>query len=372
MRRHRLQVRSIPGCFVTALLTLLLIHVPAGAAGPKFSAARAGAVETPDEELSVIYSSDLFRPYDDPDDHFDLLTLMSCRHLPVAAIVLNGDHEPNFAAVQKARQLFSRPLIPCEAGLSKKLKSLQDKGIDQPADQQKAVELILRVLETSCDHSVVIISSGSLRDICAAYNRQPDMFHQKIRKACFSIGDSFGKIGVADHNTKLDINAWRGMMASGLPIDWMPCNPSKGRGGPSPYVSYWHFTQSDLLQNVPLSVQDFFRSENISVTSDAKRHMWTTAAITETASYRYYQAGTLHRWAKAAEGVHHPDWVDRTPYEFVPVKLALDASGTASWSKAAQKSNTRIFRIKDEAMYNRALFEFLSRRFAQASNASPP
>ena len=39
--------------------------------------------------MPVIHISDLFNPPGDPDDHFDLLTLLSVKDLPVAGVVID-------------------------------------------------------------------------------------------------------------------------------------------------------------------------------------------------------------------------------------------------------------------------------------------
>ena len=46
------------------------------------------------ERVPVIYSTDLFHPHDDPDDHFDLATLFAIERFDIRAVILDlGDRQ---------------------------------------------------------------------------------------------------------------------------------------------------------------------------------------------------------------------------------------------------------------------------------------
>jgi hypothetical protein len=332
--------------------------------------------KTSAEERPVIYSSDLFIPRDDPDDHFDLVTLFSLKNLDIKAVVLDNtmkdnvlrtkvDKKPNYNVVKKVAGLFGRANVPAEAGLAEPLSSVNDKGLDRPEEEQKAIELIISQLKTVKENSATIITTGSLRDVCAAFNREPDLFRAKIKKIMISIGDSYGIAGITDTNVSKDIEAWKGIMASGLPVDWLPCNPSKLRGGPSPFVSYWYFMQPELMEKCPLKVQNFFDSEEIRVKSVVARHMWSTPAFIETAGLKCYKIGTQVKWMAAQERENTPHAELCEPYSFVPISFALDEKGAAVWApaKPQEKTNIRIFQVNDYYLYNISMFQFLADQF---------
>ena len=60
-----------------------------------------------------------------------------------------------------------------------KLQAPEDLALDQPAENQNGVGLILQTLENS-QSKAVIIFVGSARDVAAAYNRRPDLFRKKV------------------------------------------------------------------------------------------------------------------------------------------------------------------------------------------------
>jgi len=197
------------------------------------------------------------------------------------------------------------------------------------------------------------ITTGSSRDICAAYNRAPALFKEKIERLIISVGDSYGLEGLEDTNTSHGVNAWKGLMRSGLPIDWMPTNPSKGRGGPSRYCSYWYFIQKELLQQVPENIQAFMKSEDIAPQSSIQRHMWSTPAFIEISGKKCHRVKREVKWMSPHEADIFPEAKYVAPYEFEPVKCSLNDQGIARWELAdkMEHTNVRILRINDYYLY---------------------
>lgn len=322
-----------------------------------------------DEAVTIIYTSDLWTPYGDPDDHFDLLSLFSLKRVRIGAVVIDNtmranelrtgvDKSPNVGAVLKANELSGHEGVPCVAGLKEPLLTADDDAHDRPVREQAAIQLILDELMRLPGRDAVIITTGSLRDVCAAYNRSPTLFHEKVRRMIISIGDSYGVAGLADTNTAKDTAAWNGIVTSGLPIDWMPTNPSKGRGGPSRYTSYWYFMQSELLTRCPEDVQQFFESEEIPVHDNRTRHMWSTPAFIESEGLKCYEVEGVLQWMLPEATASLPDAVERVPYEFIPVNFSLDERGVAVWEETAGETNVRILKIRDYYLYNKAMFRF--------------
>ena len=234
--------------------------------------------------VRVVHITDLFSPPGDPDDHFDLLTLLGLKEVSVAGVVIDHTVEhgvPGLQVVQKAAMLAGRDPIRCAAGLPAPLVSETDAGAHRPHGQQAAIELILSSLEECPDRQMIFTIVGSMRDLAAAYNRNPELFHAKVMRLMVNAGDSCGEVGPKDWNTALDLAGWRRIMSSGLPIDWFPCNPSKGRGRLNNHVSYWSFPQNEILGDCPAAVRDFFDSEQISPADPVIRHMWSTVSFAE-------------------------------------------------------------------------------------------
>ncbi|MEO1012228.1 MAG: nucleoside hydrolase [Bacteroidota bacterium] len=329
-----------------------------------------------EEGIPVIYSSDLWDPHGDPDDHFDLATLFSIKNLDIRAVIIDYtmqanvkrtkvEKEPNLEVVEKVTRLFDRKAVSVEAGLQSPLQSTKDKGLDYPQAEQKAIALIMRQLKEVPDKSAFIITTGSVRDICAAFNRNPRLFHEKVKKVIISVGDSFGYAGIEDTNTAKDVEAWKCLMTSGLPIDWMPTNPSKRRGGPSRFVSYWLFFQPRLLQQSPEKIRQFFASERIRSDHKTMRPMWSTPAFIESAGLQCYQIDDELGWMSPTEAQDRPKAKMVAPYSFVPIEFSLDDEGVAVWKEAGEGmgTNIRVFRINDYYLYNESMFQFLVQQF---------
>src|SRR5512138_564679 len=72
----------------------------------------------------VIYCTDLFHPHDDPDDHFDLITLFSLPELEVKALLLDQGRkqleQPGSVPVKQVFNLFNKS-VPVAIGLANKL-----------------------------------------------------------------------------------------------------------------------------------------------------------------------------------------------------------------------------------------------------------
>lgn len=199
----------------------------------------------------VIYSTDLYHPHNDPDDHYDLLTLFSLPELDVRAVIIDmgepGKGRPGLGSVAQMNALRGRQ-TRVATGLIGNLAAPEDPATNRSAEEQAGVTLILKVLREASE-PVTLFAVGSLRDLAAAYNREPQLFKEKVGRFYINAGDTRGKV---EYNVGLDPVAYNRVMTSGLPIYWVPCF---GDGG---YGSFWTFRQSEVLATAPQAMQNFF------------------------------------------------------------------------------------------------------------------
>ena len=203
--------------------------------------------------IPLVYSTDLFHPHDDPDDHLDLATVFAIPEFDLKAILLDqGDKQlrkPGRIPVEQMFALTGRR-VPYAAGLGAKLRTPSDTGLDQPKEFQGAVELFLKVLRDS-DRPVRVVAVGSVRDIAAAFNREPELLRKKVEALYLVIGNA--KIGGIEYNVELDRQAFRAVLRSKLPIYWFPCFPAQNR-----LSTYWKFPHySEVLDRAPLPCRIF-------------------------------------------------------------------------------------------------------------------
>jgi inosine-uridine nucleoside N-ribohydrolase len=182
------------------------------------------AAEPGAAKLPILYSTDLFLPPDDPDDHYDLATLFAMREFDIRGIILDqGAKQKQKTGRGSVEQMLhiTKRQVPCVVGLGGRLSSRTDKALEQPAEFQGAVELILKVLRESPE-KVTIFTTGSCRDVAAAFNRQPQLFQSKVRAYYANAGD--GPAGVQkEYNVGLDTEAYARIFEMGVPLYWCPC-----------------------------------------------------------------------------------------------------------------------------------------------------
>ncbi len=111
--------------------------------------------------------------------------------------------------------------MPYAIGINRSLSTHEDQAVDVPPEFQSGIELILSTLRQAKEKAV-IFTTGSLRDVAAAYNREPDLLRAKVRAMYFNAGNGPG--GLQDEwNVKLDPKAYQRVFESGLPLYWCPC-----------------------------------------------------------------------------------------------------------------------------------------------------
>ena len=254
----------------------------------------------PAPRIPVIYSTDLLHPHDDPDDHYDLATLFALPELDVRGIVLDlGERQEQRQGRPPVEQILhiAGRRVPYVIGLAHPLAAPGDPATDRPDQFQGGVELILSTLRESHE-PVTIFTTGSLRDVAAAFNREPELLRTKVRALYFNAGNGPG--GVQNEwNVQLDPDAYLRIFESGLPLYWCPCF---GRDG---YQTYFVVDQRTVVSACRPAVQNFFvycltksQQEPLAFLSSAglalpegPRNMWCTGPLYHAAGRRIYERG---------------------------------------------------------------------------------
>lgn len=208
--------------------------------------------------VPVIYCTDLFHPHEDPDDHFDLATIFSLPKLDLRAIILDQgkrqQQRPGSIPIAQIMQITGRR-VPTAIGLAQPLTHPGDQSLNQPEAYQQGVQLILQTLRDSPE-PIQIATVGSVRDVAAALNREPELCHRKISRLLIFIGEASNPT-FREYNVGLDLHAYVGLMRSNLPIWWVPCFDG-GAWQNHGHASYWKASHRDLLQNVSPPLLQYF------------------------------------------------------------------------------------------------------------------
>ncbi len=320
------------------------------------------------KKIPVLYCTDLFHPHDDPDDHFDLAALYALEELDIRGIVLDQgkkqEKSPGYIPVEQMNELTERN-IPWAVGLSEPLKSPDDKASDQEEKYQDGVGLILDILRNSEDR-VSVVTVGSLRDVAAAFNREPALFRQQVSRLMVFIGEA--SAGTGEWNVGLDPNAFIRIMNSGLDIWWVPCFDGgnfKNRGN----ASFWRAAQSDLLRYCSDRVMNYFiyallkkespdrlaflygdvdekaRKQVLSGT----RNLWCAAVFTGLADRKIIER--QGEWISVPQDLIKIHTSAVEVFRFIPVSLYADRDGRVCYEESERSSRVFRFQVVDKGLY---------------------
>jgi hypothetical protein len=308
------------------------------------AAAGMPAAET---KVPIIHSTDLFHPHADPDDHYDLACLFALDEFDIRGIVLDlggtQAQRPGRPPVEQMMHITGRR-CPYAIGLSRSLRTATDQALDEPAEFQGGVKLILSVLRESPE-KVILHTTGSCRDVAAAFNREPALLREKVRAVYFNIGR--GPNEPQDEcNVGYDPTAYLRVFQSGLPLYWCPCF---GKGG---FETLYTADQTVVVGACSKPVQNFFvycltkaTANPIEFLAGAPhplptggRAMWCTAPMFHAAGRNIYQRGPADfvalRPAAAAKAGLKDKEVD--VFRFVPMRVRADGPEAEPKTKLPQ------------------------------------
>ncbi len=175
-------------------------------------------------KIPIIHSTDLCHPHDDPDDHYDLACLFALPEFDVQGVILDlGEYQaqrPGRPAVEQMMRITGRK-TPYAIGLSRPLRSRDDKALEEAEEFQGGVQLLLSLLRRSHD-KVLLHCAGSCRDVAAAFNREPELCREKIKAIYVEAGNGPGG-EQNEYNVLLSPFAYLRLLESGLPVYWCPC-----------------------------------------------------------------------------------------------------------------------------------------------------
>jgi len=275
----------------------------------------------PYPRIPLIYSTDLYHPPQDPDDHYDLAILACLEEFEVKALIFDvatsfrKPEEFGKTALDQMAKITGQLSPPWKVGLRDPLRSPDDQAFDQPEEFQGGVGLILSTLEQS-EEPVVMFLVGSCRDFAVAFNRNPDLLRKKVKAVYVNAGNG-PKGNQNEWNVKLDPNAYVGLMSSGLPIYWCPCitdaerlcTPEEVTAGKAFCTYYKIANQAELLASARPMVKNYIayalsRSQEEPVgyldrepqpLPEKARNMWCTGPFLHAAGREIHQTRD-NRW----------------------------------------------------------------------------
>jgi len=349
-------------------LVLLLILTQGLAAMPAHGGQEKGRVP-------VIHVTDLFRPHNDPDDHWDLACVYALAYrgdIELKGIVIDyppagePNYNPDIAAVAQMNRITGLT-VPVAVGSPYAMRWMDDTRPYASADEIQGVELILDILRAS-DQPVVINVIGSIRDIAVAGKREPELFTRNCAGVYLNAGTSTPKKAddaKLEYNTKLDPVAYLAVFDLPCPIYWMPCFETLDRTD-SPrapeFGTYYRFRQGEILPQLSRQMKNYFASmfarrtdhnwlstlagkpdEAVLADQAGKdRNMWCTAGFFHAAGYTITTDGATPRRDEKA---------DDAVFSFDPVHITSEYPGRYEWTPDPNSTRRFIFHVRDTEHY---------------------
>ncbi|PIZ43716.1 MAG: hypothetical protein COY42_15295 [Armatimonadetes bacterium CG_4_10_14_0_8_um_filter_66_14] len=297
--------------------------------------------------VPILYSTDLFHPHDDPDDHYDLATLFALEEFDLKGIILDlGATQKERIGEPPIRQMeaITRREVAYAIGLSQPLRSADDKKRDEPKEFQGGVELILSVLKESPE-KVVVFTTGSVRDVVAAFNREPALLRDRVSAVYFNAGR--GPDGNQDEcNVNYDPVAYGRLFESGLPLSWCPCFGGNG------YATFFKADQETVVGACVERVRNYFTFCLTKPDADplqfldsgphplptGGRSMWCTAPLFHAAGRSVYELpnGEFAALPPATVTPLPPGAMPAPAFQFIPAVVRMAEAET----QPAQPSKT--------------------------------
>ena len=281
------------------------------------SAASISADASAPGKIPLVFSTDLYHPAQDPDDHYDLATIARLDELDLKCVIFDQasffrkPQEVALGALEQVSAITGKPM-PWALGLNEYLQSADDKGLGQDAQFQNGVEQILKTLRESSEKAV-LFTAASCRDFAAAFNREPVLFKEKVSAIYLNVGK--GPDGIqAEWNVKLDPLAFVRLLESDLPVYWCPClaptpppdlpaTPQEVKDGVAFNTFYIIPDQDELLRDFPQKWRNYFAYALSYSTEDpmqylghssveipkTRRKMWCTGPFYHAARRRIYK-----------------------------------------------------------------------------------
>jgi len=308
----------------------------------------------------VLHETDLFRPHEDPDDHWDLacqFALAKKGLIDLRGILIDYPPRPTMEDpdVLAVAQLgwISGVAVPMGMG--------QICAADAPGSGLNMLNKIL----TEAPEPIVLHIVGSCRDIAECGMRWPELFAQKVKAIYLNAGSGTNTTN-KEYNVELDVEHYAQIFKLPCPIYWMPCFHNVDNWNESGYGTYYRFLQKRLFGEMSVPVLNYFLNmlsrnrcsdwfamldrpvdeRQVQYFGEQYRNMWCTGGFLHTAGLAVWEDGTI-----APCGTDP----DREVFEFVPIQVTCDMDGRTHWNPDPQSKDRFIYHVKNKACYQEAM-----------------
>lgn len=333
--------------------------------------------------VPLIDTTDLYHPPQDPGDNFDLIAAYALPEIDLKAVILDaterfrrppeGPRDPGFVPVLQLNAIFGRN-VPCGTTPYSLMKSPDDKMLDAPAFQQFGIDLLLETLRRSAE-KVEITIFGSARSVAVAYNRQPQLLRERVRRIHLCAGAS--SPDYLEWNVVLDPQAFVCLLQSDLPIAIYPCATKNGPFAYGPHNCFWKLPDLRFVENMHPGLRAYLayafsqsnRSDFLRATEDTppaavleaigrrSHNVWETAVWLQVANRRLVRRADGHFRIIPASMVLASDTL--LTNDLRPCTIDVRKNGAFTFQCTNRPSNFLMYDRGDPAKNEQALREAL-------------
>lgn len=329
--------------------------------------------------VPTLHVTDLFRPHNDPDDHWDLATQYALAwqgKVDLRGVMIDypqpgRSNAPDICAVAQMNHITAQA-VPVVVGCPRVPTENELRTGTALADMA-GVRAFLEWMRCS-PRPVTIHILGTCRDVALAMRLDRNLFAQRCAAIYLNAGCGTRdreKARQLEWNVRLDPASYAAIFEAPCPVYWLPCfEVAPGpRDTPrvSEYGSFYRFRQSEILPQLSDRVQNFFlfmyargkipdgfwleqltapvNADAIAAQGTRDRNMWCTAGFLHAAGLTVNKAGEILLKDSARDPV----------FVFEPIRVKCSAAGMTEWTKDPQSKNRFILRVTDVERYPAAM-----------------
>jgi hypothetical protein len=343
----------------------------------------------PTGPVGMLHVTDLFRPHNDPDDHWDLACVYSLawqQKVDLVGILIDypqqgRKNDPDVMSVAQLNYLTGQT-VPVVVG-SPRWISAETADRPENALALRGVRSMLRMLREAPE-PIVINVLGSCRDVAIAGSLEPNLFAEKCRAIYLNAGSGTPdpkKAVRLEWNVQLDPHAYAAVFSLPCPIYWMPCFEEVGAQSSASsrlpeYGTYFRFRQQEILPHLSQHMQNYFafmfrhghlerkhttaedihpdwldalvgpvNPELLARMNQMDRNMWCTGGFLHAAGYTVTTSGEI---VPAMETEEHV-------FTFEAIDVSAADTGVTTWRSAVTEPPRYIFHVRDPQRYPAAM-----------------
>lgn len=352
----------------------------------------ARGAEPPLARVPLIDTTDLYHPHQDVGDNMDLVSAYALPEVDLKAVILDTTEkfrregrDAGFIPVVQLNAIFNRS-VPCAVTPYRAMTTPDDTLLDAPAFQQAGIELLLETLRRATTKTEITVF-GSARAVAAAYNRQPALLRERVRRVHLCAGASSPTF--LEWNVVLDPQAMVCLLRSDLPVAIYPCATQDGPFAYGPHNGFWRLPNLQFVAQMDVRLQAylayaFSRSNRVdflrcmeetppaaTMTAIAARshNVWETCVWLQVCQRRLVRRADGHYRILPAHEVQPTDRV--LPNELRPCQIHVAGNGGFRFEETDRPTHFWIYDRGDARENERALREALPALYRSYRPAPP-